>query len=83
MSKGQKKLFLEMPPDPPRSSLNCINPHCLDCMNYIVLYFELYDTGNMEEIGKKVEEMSGQIEELKEILQEVKDQQTGTSSSKG
>ena len=52
-------------------------------MNYIVLYFELYDTGNMEEIGKKVEEISGQIEELKEILQEVKDQQTGTSSSKG
>ena len=46
-------------------------------MNHIVLYFELYDIGNVEE---KVEEMSGQIEELKEMLQ---DQQTATSSSKG
>ena len=49
-------------------------------MNHIVLYFELYDIGNMEEIGEKVEEMSGQIEELKKILQV---QQTATSSSKG
>ena len=46
-------------------------------MNHIVLYFELYDIGNMEE---KVKEVSGQIEELKEMLQ---DQQTATSSSKG
>ena len=56
---------------------NCTNPHCLDCMNHIVSYFELYDIGNVEE---KVEEMSGQIEELMKILQ---DQQTATSSSKG
>ena len=32
---------------------------------------------------EKVKEVSGQIEELKEMLQEVKDQQTSTSSSKG
>ena len=49
-------------------------------MNHIELYFELYDIGNMEEIGEKVKEVSGQIEELKEILQ---DQQTATSSLKG
>ena len=69
-----------MPPNPPRRSSNCTNPHCLDCMNHIELYFELYDIGNMEEIGEKVKEVSGQIEELKEILQ---DQQTATSSLKG
>ena len=67
----------EMPPDPTRSSLNCANPHCFDCMNHIELYFELYDIGNMEE---KVKEMSGLIEEMKKMLQ---DQQTATSSSKG
>ena len=57
--------------------MNCANAHCLDCMNLIELYFELYGIGNVEE---KVKEVSGQIEELKEMLQ---DQQTATSSSKG